>query len=426
MRRALALLLTVVSPACGRNSAPPAADPNALTPAERAALATQSPLPKLAADPTNAVADDPRAAALGQMLFFDVDLAGPLLVDSERGKAGELRKLSCHTCHAGPALDDPGKHVSIGGKPGTRNSPPVLNSAFYTWSNWGGKFDSHWALALGALEKADVMNGTRLAIIRVVITQYRAEYEALFGALDPALDPALGAALIDDKRFPAAGKPGMPAWDGMAEADRTLANRVFANAGKAIAAYMRLLVARDAPFDRWIAGEDTAISAAAKRGARLHVKHCKVCHDGPHFTDNKFHALAAAQFGAGVPAVDLGRFEDVPGYLASPFNAAGMFSDAKRDLAGLVQAPEQRGQFRTPTLRNVAVTAPYMHAGQFATLDAVMAFYNVGGGRVDGITKAAEMQRLELTPEQLTDLVAFMQTLTSTTLPAALLADTSR
>lgn len=417
MHRVLALLLAIAAAACWRQSTP-TADPDGLTPAERAALASQSPLPALPPDPTNAVADDPRAAALGQMLFFDVDLAGPLLADSERGKVGELGKLSCHSCHGGPALDDPGKHVSIGGKPGTRNSPPVLNSVFYTWSNWGGKFDSQWSLVLGAIEKPDVMNGTRLAVVRVIRTQYRAEYEALFGALDPALS--------DETRFPPSGKPGMPEWDNMTEADRMLANRVFANAGKAVAAYMRLLVARDSPFDRWIAGDESAISPAAKRGARLHVQHCKVCHDGPHFTDNKFHALAAAQFGEHVPEVDLGRFADVPGYLESPFNAAGPFSDAKRDLAGIAQSPEQRGQFRTPTLRNVAVTAPYMHAGQFATLDAVVKFYNIGGGRVEGVTKSPELKRLELTQEQQADLVAFMETLTATSLPAALLADTSR
>ncbi len=417
MHRVLALALAITPAACFRQHTP-TVEPDPLTPEERAALATQSPLPALSPDPTNAVADDPRAAALGQMLCFDVALAGPLLVDSERGKAGELRKLSCRSCHGGPALDDPGKHVSVGGKPGTRNTPPALNSVFYAWNNWGGKFDSLWSLALGAIEKPDVMNGTRLAVVRVIRTQYRAEYQALFGPLDPVL--------VDDQRFPHTGKPGTPEWDGMTDDDRALANRIFANAGKAMAAYMRRLVARDAPFDRWIAGDDSASSTAAKRGARLHLSHCKVCHDGPHFTDNKFHALAAAQFGAGVPEVDLGRFADVPGYLESPFNAAGPFSDHPRDLAGIAQAPEQRGQFRTPTMRNVAVTAPYMHAGQFATLDAVVKFYNAGGGHVEGVTKAREMKRLDLTPEQQADLVAFMETLTATSLPAALLADTSR
>ncbi len=414
----------VVIAACGRDSAPPApVSPEvfALTAKERAALATQSPLPAIAPDPTNKVADDPRAAAVGQMLFHDVDLAGPLLADSDRGKAGQLRALSCKSCHAGPALDDPGKHVSIGGKPGTRNSPPVLNSVFYTWNNWGGRFDSPWALVLGALEKPDVMNGTRLALIRVVVDQYRAEYEALFGALDPALS--------DTKRFPASGKPGAPAWDGMTDADRTLAKRVFVNAGKAIAAYMRTLVARDAPFDRWIAGDGAAISAAATRGARLHLVHCIGCHSGPHFTDNKFHALAMAQFGAGVPDVDLGRFADLPGYNESPFTRAGAFTDAKVDIveaASHAAVPAHRGQFRTPTLRNVAVTAPYMHAGQLSSLEAVLKFYNAGGGNVEGVVKDPLMKPLALTDEQQADLVAFMQTLTATNVQADLLRDTSR
>lgn len=419
------VLLAMAAVGCRDSSPPPSTVSSgsggsgaAVVDGVRAALATQSPLPAVPADPTNAVADDPRAAALGQMLFHDVDLAGPLLVDSERGKAGELRKLSCKSCHLGPALDDPGKHVSVGGKPGTRNSPPVLDSAFYVWNNWGGRFDSAWALVLGALEKPDVMNGTRLAINRVVLTQYRAEYEALFGSIDPAL--------LDAKRFPAAGKPGMPAWDAMTDADKQLANRVFSNAGKAIAAYMRRLVARDAPFDRWIAGDATAISAAAQRGAALHVQHCKSCHDGPHFTDNQFHALAMHQFGAGVPEIDLGRYTDVPDYLTSPFNAAGPFSDAKRDLSAIAQREEQRGQFRTPTMRNAAVTAPYMHAGQLPTLEAVVRFYNVGGGKADGIVKDARLQPLSLTDEQQADLVAFMQTLTATALDPALLADTSR
>lgn len=316
-----------------------------------------SPLPVVPADPTNAVAEDPRAAALGQMLFFDEDLA------SEPG-------ISCSTCHSGPAMDDAGKHVSRGVKVGTRNSPPVINAVFYERQNWGGKFPTQWALTMGALEKHDVMAAKRENVVEVVKTQYRAEYEALFGPID--------ARSIDD---------------------------AYADIAKTVAAYMRLLVARDAPFDRWIAGDEAAISDQAKRGAKLFVAHCKSCHDGPHFTDNKFHALAAAQFGKGVPDEDLGRFGDVP--------------EAER-------TPEMRGQFRTPTLRNVAVTAPYMHAGQFKTLDAVMAFYNAGGGSVEGIVKSPEMKKLGLTLEQQKDLVAFMETLTDTAVSPALRANTSR
>jgi cytochrome c peroxidase len=168
---------------------------------------------------------------------------------------------------------------------------------------------------------------------------------------------------------------------------------------------MRLLVARNAPFDRWIAGDEAAISVSAKRGAKLFLAHCKSCHDGPQLSDNKFHALAAAQFGEGVPAEDTGRFGDVPAGKATP---------------------EMRGQFRTPSLRNVEVTAPYMHAGQFATLEAVVRFYNVGGGYVAGVNKDPEMKPLALSQAQQADLVAFMKTLTDIAVPPALLVDTSR
>jgi cytochrome c peroxidase len=379
--------------ACGNRAAPVADE---LTAAERTELAKLSPLPPLPPD-------DPRAVALGQMLFFDDELAGS-------GKA-----LSCHTCHDGPALDDTPNHVSLGAKHGTRNSPPVINAAYYKWSNWGGRFDSQWSLVLGASENPEVMNGTRLGIVKRVADKYRAEYDALFAPLEVT---ALA-------RLPAAGKPkpaGAPdgPWEAMAAADRELVDRIFVNIGKAIAAYMRTLVARDAPFDRYVAGDRNAISPEAKRGFKLFLAHCKSCHGGPHFQDDQFHALGVAQFGAHVPEIDHGRFTDVVPLLASKFATPDR-------LTGLAQSPAQRGQFRTPSLRNVAVTAPYMHAGQFATLEAVVKFYNAGGGREEpGVTKSPLIKKLELTDEQQADLVAFMTTLTDTKLPPERLVDTSR
>lgn len=389
VKRRLALLATVA--ACGSPAAPPV--PDELTVDERAALATLSPLPPLPADPSNRFADDPRAAVLGQMLFFDEDLAGPLLVDSARGKAGEPGTLSCASCHDGPALDDAPHPVSTGARIGGRNSPPLINASYYAWTNWGGRFDSQWALALGAIENPDVMNGNRTAVVATAAAKYRPEYQALFGGpLDPVVD----------------------------------VDRTFANLGKAIAAYLRTLVARAAPFDRFVAGDAAAISPAARRGLRLFLQHCQSCHGGPHFQDGLFHALGVAQFGAGVPDTDLGRFTDVAPLLASPFNTAGPHSDGPSRLDDLAQTPERRGQFRTPTLRNVAVTAPYMHAGQLATLEAVVAFYNAGGGNVPGVAKSNQMKRLDLSDAQQAELVAFLGTLTDTAVPAERLRDTSR
>lgn len=413
----------------GEPARPPS--PDALTAGERARLATLSPLPAVPPDPTNRYADDPRAAALGQMLFFDADLSGPLLEASALGAVGARGTMSCRTCHGGPALDDQRSQpnqTSIGAKLGGRNAPPVLNSAFYAWTNWGGRFDSQWSLVLGAIENPEVMNGNRLAVAHTVFAKYRAEYDALFPVpLDPALDPAAP----DAARFPPDGKPRpadapQGAWEGMSEADRAHVDQVFANVGKAIAAYMRLLVARDAPFDRFAAGDDDAISPAARRGYRLFLQHCESCHRGPHFADDRFHAIGVVQFGPRVPEVDLGRFTDVVPLLASRFNTAGPHSDGPSKLDGLVQDPAQRGQFRTPTLRNVAVTAPYMHTGGLATLDAVVRFYNVGGGNVKDVTKSPELAPLGLTPAQQADLVAFLEALTDTAIPAALVVDTSR
>ena len=414
------IVVVLAVTACGdRDRDRPTAEPTRVD-----SMSTLLPVPP---DPTNRYADDPRAAALGQMLFFERDLAGPLLVDSALGPAGSRGALSCRTCHAGPALDDQHSrpnHVSTGTRIGGRNAPPVLNAVYYAWTNWGGRFDSQWSLAIGALENPEVMNGSRLALAHVLYAQYRAEYEALFPEpLPAALDPAAS----DAGRFPAEGKPGMPAWDAMTADDRAAIDRVAANAGKAIAAYMRTLVATSGPFDRFAAGDTTAISPAAQRGLALFRAHCESCHSGPHFQDGRFHALGVAQFGPNVPATDLGRFTDIVPLLASPFSSAGPHSDGPSRITGLAQTPAQRGQFRTPSLRNVAVTAPYMHAGQFPTLAAVVAFYNAGGGRVDeGVTKAPEMKRLGLTPEQQADLVAFMETLTDTDVAAARLVDTSR
>ena len=183
MRSVLRIIgLVAAVAACGKGS--PAPDPDDLTAAELAQLATLSPLGPIPPDPSNAYADDPRAAQLGQMLFFDEALSGPLLVDSALGTAGERGKVSCRTCHAGPALDDQHSrpnHVSIGTRIGSRNSPPILNSVFYAWTNWGGRFDSQWSLVLGAIENPEVMNGTRLAVAHTVFAKYRAEYEAVFG-----------------------------------------------------------------------------------------------------------------------------------------------------------------------------------------------------------------------------------------------------
>lgn len=132
-----------------------AVDPYApLTALEVKALKTLGPLPGLPPDPTNGVADDAKAATLGEMLFFDKSYSGPIVtggdgVNGGLGAAGETGKVSCASCHEGAAQVDvrsePG-NVSLGIEHGTRNALAIVNSSFYVWTNWGGRFDSQWSL----------------------------------------------------------------------------------------------------------------------------------------------------------------------------------------------------------------------------------------------------------------------------------------
>ena len=144
-----------VAPITESDAPPPAIDLDQFTDAERAQIAGLSPLPALPPDPTNAYADHPGAARLGQMLFFDKSYSGALLVGDDGtngglGPVGAIGKVSCHTCHAvgSATLDDQraSNHISLGTNFGTRNALGMVNSSFYEWTNWGGRFDSQWSL----------------------------------------------------------------------------------------------------------------------------------------------------------------------------------------------------------------------------------------------------------------------------------------
>jgi cytochrome c peroxidase len=418
--------------------APAAPDPApTLTDAEKAIVGTLSPLRALPPDPSNRYADDPRAAALGQRLFFDSSYSGPLAVGDDGsngglGAAGQAGRISCQSCHRGDALDDRRSHpanVSLGADYLTRNAPTLVNASYYRWVNWAGRFSAQWELPLAVAENPRNMNSDRLRVVHMLSGRYRADYEAVFGALDPAIDS-------DAARFPAAGKPKSAGamdgpWETMTDADRRAVNQAFANFGKALGAYLRALVSPVSRFDEFVAGRSEALSDEEVQGLRLFVGkgRCIDCHKGPHLSDDDFHNIGVAQAGPHVPAMDLGRFADVPPLLGSPFNSAGAFSDDPGGgrLAGLTVTPPDsaKGQFRTPSLRDVASTAPYMHAGQLKTLEEVVDHYDRGGADPAVGTKDALMQPLNLTPAEKAALVAFMKALTSQPLGASLLQDTS-
>ncbi len=218
----------------------------------------------------------------------------------------------------------------------------------------------------------------------------------------------------------------------MTPADQLVVNTILANFGKATEAYERLLVSRNAPFDHFVAGDATAITDGAKRGAKLFVGKagCIACHSGPAFTDNRFHNLGVPQIGPNVPSRDEGRFAAIPGLSTNPFSGAGRFSDdpvaGQAKLSGLTQNPADTGSFRTAGLRNIAQTAPFMHTGAFATLADVVEFYDRGGDSSGFVgTKDSLMVPLGLTSSEKSDLVAFLEALTGDPIPNRLVQDTS-
>ena len=416
------------------------ADAVTLTDAEWAKVRTLSPLPATPpADTTNGVADNAMAATLGQRLFFERGFSGALAVGDDGtngglGPMGAVGRIACASCHAGPALADdrsqPGT-VSLGADFLPRNAPPLVNSSYYKWTNWAGRFSAQWELPIAVLENAKNMNGDRLRLAHVIFNKYRTDYEAVFNT---TMEPGIGS---DATRFPPSAKPKAAGavdgpWEAMAAADQTTINVILANFGKVLEAYTRKLIGGPSPFDRFVAGETTAMSASEVRGLKLFVApgSCASCHTGPMLSDDQFHNLGLAQSGAHVPAADNGRFADITPLLASGFNTLGVYSDDKTTgrLEGLMQPPPDttKGQFRTASLRNVALTAPYMHAGQLSTLVEVVDYYNQATPPVPTVgTLDPLWVNLHLTPGQKADLVAFLGSLTGTAVAPALLADTS-
>lgn len=379
---------------------------------------THGPLPDRAPpDPTNAWADDPAAAELGQRFYFETSFSGSYTLRFNDNDG------SCNGCHevegwfgaVSYQIDD------------WRNVPPVVNSAFYTWFNWDGSRDSMWSQSLGPPEAQ--MNSSRLRVVHMIFDEYRADYEAIFGALPAALDPEHP----DSHRFPAEGGPGLVeselhadnGWPTMTDADRRTANEIYVHFGKALAAYQRRLVSGNAPFDRYVAGDFDALDDSAKRGLRLFIgeARCSECHEGPAFTDNEFYNIGVPQVGS-----SRGRFDAVELVLADEFNTRSEYSDADVGrLDGLQAADEDVGRYRTKHLRQIAETGRYMHAGQLRNLADVVDFYADGPSVAAGGGVLSEtIAPLDLSDGERADLVAFLETLTGDPIPAQLMLDTSR
>jgi cytochrome c peroxidase len=296
---------------------------------------------------------------LGKRLFFDPRLSGD----------GSLACVSCHLPDQGWTTNTP-LSPSYPTNMERRNSQTLINVAYNTTLIWDGRAGALEKQALGPIQNPLHMNqNLDLLIERLnAISDYVERFQKVFGS---SVTP-----------------------EGL---------------GKALAAFERTLVTRDAPFDRYITGDWQAMSEGALRGLELFngKARCILCHHGPNFTDTQFHNL-------GLPDAPL---------LSHPLVQAALRFDAKRmnvpeyqsvkeDLGRYLVTKEEKdkGAFRTPTLRNVVQREPYMHNGVFHSLEEVIDFYNRGGGAVP--RKSSLIQPLGLTTEEKRDLLAFLQALT--------------
>ena len=392
--RFLALMVVVILAGCGK---PDFSD------AEKKTIASLalSALPPLKPDTTNRFADVPAAAALGSTLFFDQGM-------SRDGT------VSCSTCHKidRQFQDDLPQAVGVGHT--NRRTMPLAGVARDPWFFWDGRRDSLWAQALTPLENPLEQAGNRAAYAHYIKARFGERYERIFGPLPDFSGMPLNASPLGNDAEKAA-------WNAMSGAQRDAINGVYANIGKAIAAFERSIEPAPTRFDRFaldlVTGAepkgDAGFSQEEILGLKLFIgkAKCVTCHDGPLFTDNSFH-------NTGVPPVadlppDRGRIDAVAQVEADPFNCFGAYRDGDASACGELRfmvkdEPQLVRAYKTPSLRGAATRPPYMHAGQFSSLDEVVAHYAKAAPSVEG---TSEIHPLELSDRERAALVAFLKTL---------------
>ena len=277
---------------------------------------------------------------LGTQLYFD-------------GRLSKNNAISCAFCHIpGTGFADPRQFsIGIGGGKGGRQAPSVLNTGFNPLQFWDGRAGSLEEQAIGPIHNPIEMGETHEHVVAKLqaIKGYRKQFRAAFGT-DVSLQ-------------------------GIADA---------------IAAYERTLISTNSAFDKYRLGDKRAMSRSAIRGMSVFKGkgRCILCHNGPNFTDNKFHNLGVPQVGP--MKEDLGRYY-------------------------VTRQERDRGAFKTPTLRGIAETAPYMHDGVFKTLEEVIDFKDQGGGPNAHLSPL--MKPLRLSDAEKGDLLDFLKALSGEPIP---------
>jgi cytochrome c peroxidase len=340
---------------------------------EKAAILSHGPWPPpLKPDASNRVSGKREAIELGEKLFFEPRLSG-------------TGSVLCATCHAPFRAFQDGRARGFGLQEVDRNTPSVVNSRFYRWYGWDGAQDSLWSQSIRPLLDPREMRASSGHVSKIIRNIFAHEYEKAFGEKP-----------TDDET-------------------------VLANVGKALAAFQETLVSPRTPFDEFRdaleKGEPSSYPLPAQRGLRIFIGkgNCSVCHFGPQFTNSEF-ADTGVPFFVAPGKVDSGRLEGIQKLRKSPFNLLGRFNDdpGKTTATGTVHVEAQHrnfGEFRVPGLRNVALTAPYMHNGSLATLRDVVRFYSELNEERLHSDGEKILKRLDLSRSEREDLVAFLESL---------------
>ncbi len=350
---------------------------------ERSRIQAHGPWPApTSPDPSNRVDGQAAAISLGRLLFSDRRL-------SANGT------LACATCHDPKRGFQDGRRFSRHG----RNTLSLLDAGQRRWLGWDGATDSLWAASLAPLTSSSELAATPQTVLALLQrdTSLRASYQALFGT--PAADTSL-----------------------------------LVNTAKALAAYQATLTTKRTTFDEFrdaLLGNDTKAAiaaqarypAAAQRGLKIFVGagRCFFCHAGPAFSNGEFADIGRPFFTAA--GADPGRWGGLQQLLASPYTRLGVYADAQATHPSatgtrhVLMEPRHYGEFKVPSLRGLARTAPYFHDGSAASLfDVVTHYSNLDPNRLhaDG---PQLLQALHLTAQQAGDLVAFLKTLDSPVKP---------
>lgn len=330
---------------------------------------------------------DSAKVSLGRLLFFDPVLSG-------------TKDVACATCHHPDFAMADGRELPVGpgGRglgpareqhdpsilPEARNAPTLVNVGF---NQFGAQFTSSGFM---------FWDGRARSLERLTVLPLREEDEMRGNAypVQVAVDSALERlrAIPEYVRLFREAYPERAARADSGDLDSAVDSLAYA---RAVAQFVRSLKGDDSPYDRFVTGDPDALTAAQKRGLELfHGKAgCAECHSGPMLSDFLFHVVGAEQQGPGfrfTPHQDLGRW---------------IVTDLEED----------RWAFRTPSLRNVAVTAPYTHAGAYDSLRAAVELFLDGGGDHAAIPDDRldpELEPVELSEREISDLLAFLESLT--------------